>query len=231
MEITLQAALVAVVAIVPGAIADTVFRRLIGADWRQSEWSRAIRLVGFSAVGLALYAALSGVFGLPAPSFIFPSVLSTAAKDPSLVQLLAVAYLGQLVFALLSALILVRLLTWLDLLSSSSSHSCAWDYFVRCCVPDHWVVVTLGSGEAYFGRLAYADLSVAQAERDIILLEPALWNSQRAAYIGSEHQALFLPAQAISTITTHYDPDLDKRSLQPDTVVGSSDGSANAEVQ
>ena len=82
MEITLQAALVAVVAIVPGAIADTVFRRLIGADWRQSEWSRAIRLVGFSAVGLALYAALSGVFGLPAPSFIFPSVLATAAKDP-----------------------------------------------------------------------------------------------------------------------------------------------------
>jgi hypothetical protein len=56
MPTSAAALLILVIAIVPGALGNVVFTRLVGTDWREKELSTVVRVLAISVFGLALYA-------------------------------------------------------------------------------------------------------------------------------------------------------------------------------
>ena len=61
-----------------------MYRLLVGWDWREDQWQRVTRLVGFSVFGLALYATLGSVLPVPPPLYLSPEHVVTAFREPSL---------------------------------------------------------------------------------------------------------------------------------------------------
>ena len=96
----------------------------------------------------------------------------------------------------------------------TSPYPAAWDDFIRIGVQKHWVVIRLTNGEAYAGIIQYVDTSVNQRERDIVLLEPAIYLEKKQTYKVIPYQHLFLPAALISSVAVVYDPNVDKRITQ-----------------
>lgn len=93
----------------------------------------------------------------------------------------------------------------------NSPYPAAWDDFVRNDIPKHWAAIKLKKGEAYAGIIKYADISVHQGERDIVLSEPARYDKEKQVYSAVSYQGMFLPAGLISSIAVVTDPDRDNR--------------------
>jgi hypothetical protein len=55
------------------------------------------------------------------------------------------------------------------------------------------------------------DISVSQAERDIVLAEPAQFIEKENNYKVTPYQQLFLPAALIFSIAVVHNPEIDKR--------------------
>jgi len=109
----------------------------------ESQWTFALRLLGFSIAGLLLF-SLFGLIGAPEPTYIFPNLFS--AISPATLPIVAVAYLchcaaGAAVGAVAAFVVRLR----------PSGYPCAWDVFVRKCAPNHMVAVTLVNKETYVG--------------------------------------------------------------------------------
>ena len=83
--------------------------------------------------------------------------------------------------------------------------------FIRKYVPDHWVVLGLESGEIYAGKLKIADTSSTNEERDLVLEEPALYNSDTGEYISTSYQYMFIKSKNLYSIATVHEPTIDKR--------------------
>jgi hypothetical protein len=96
-------------------------------------------------------------------------------------------------------------------LSARSAYSSAWDHFIKSSVKDHWVTVGLNNGDVYAGYIEKADSSVAAAERDIILREPALYDQRLMRYRSLHYQSLFLLASTITSVAVVFDAATDKR--------------------
>jgi hypothetical protein len=212
----LLSVLVLLLAIFPGALGGRIYRLLVGVDWREKEWQGALRLLGFSIFGVTLYSLFASWLHLLPPTHLFPSTYITVAADPGLVaRLVFLPYTGHLIGGTLSGLGAALATRVLARFSSSSAHPCAWDDFIRRYAPGHWVTVGLTNGEVYAGKLLYADVGVASEERDLVLGEPARYESDSGNYVATSHQHLFITAANLSSIATYYDPAMDQRTVQP----------------
>lgn len=211
MPTTVVGIVILVVAILPGVPGDKVYRLLVGWDWREDQWQRVIRLVGFSVFGLALYATLGSVLPVPAPLYLAPEHVVTAFREPSLLPSLFGALVGHFsasgVAGFLAAVIARGSGRW----TPFTVYPDAWEHFVRELVREHWVVVSLDDGSSYAGMLDLADTSVREEERDLVLTEPAEYDPNDAEYKAMRYQFLFLPGRLISSIAVVHDPESDAR--------------------
>ena len=191
----------------------------MGVRWGESQWTFALRLLGFSIVGLAIY-SLFGFIGAPEPTYVFPAQF--AAMVPATLRVVAVAYLGHCISGAavggVAAFAVRRL---------STGYPCAWDKFVRTCASKHMIAVTLDNKETYVGLVGACDVTVEQGERDLVLTEPALYNESTKNYEALPYQHLFLRANQIYCIAVIYDPSADKRM----TPVGASPFSLERSVK
>lgn len=211
MPDTIVGLLIIVIAIFPGLIGDKIYRVLIGADWREREWQGILRLIGFSVVGVTLYALFSAVLDWYPPVHIFPSTYENISSEGSLLSKIFIPYSGHLVGGGIAGLLGAWGAKLLARFSSSSAFPCAWDQFVRSFVPNHWVVIGLESGEVYAGKLKIADIAASMEERDLVLEEPALYNTETNQYISTSYQFMFIKSKALYSIAVVNEPTIDRR--------------------
>jgi hypothetical protein len=213
MPASLSSLLIALIALFPGLIGNRVFQILVGVDWREKEWRSLLRLLGFSVVGLAIYAIPAGVFGWPAPVHVFPATYQSASPAAKNLNYIFIPYAGHLVGGFLAGF----LGAWGTILfaraSSSSAYPGSWDDFARKRAPRHWVVVGLSNGDAYAGKLANVDFAVSSADRDLVLEEPCKFDPETDRYTALNYQYMFVSASSLFSIAAVYDPDIDRREV------------------
>ncbi|MDO3377705.1 DUF6338 family protein [Geoalkalibacter halelectricus] len=213
MPDTIVGLLIIVIAIFPGLIGDKIYRDLVGVDWREKEWQGVLRLVGFSVVGVTLYALASSFFNWPSPVHIIPSTYETLSSQTSNFAIIFIPYSGHLLGGGIAGLLAAWGAKLLSKCSSSSAFPCAWDQFVRSYVPNHWVVIGLESGEVYAGKLKVADVAASSEERDLVLEEPALYNTESGQYISTPYQYIFIKSKTLYSIAAVNEPTTDQRII------------------
>ena len=234
---TLVGLLVVLLAVLPGIPGDPVYRSLAGVSWREKEHRHVLRLLSFSVLGLALYAAAAAEFGWYAPGYIVPASYAPNVFSVDSLGPFSVAYLGHLAGAAIVGAGAAIARRGLSRVKTSSGNRDAWDHFVNLCVPGHWIIVRLKSGAAYAGLLDHADVSVEPEYRDIILAEPAEWDEAQNCYVSSTHQVMFLRGVDIVSIVTIYESSRDSRVVAAGTALfqgvqdaGSKDSRASPEA-
>ena len=213
MPDTIVGLLIIVIAIFPGLIGDKIYRVLVGVDWREKEWQGVLRLIGFSVVGVTLYALVSDFFNWSPPVHILPSTYEKISSQASFLPSIFIPYSGHLLGGGIAGLLGAWGAKLLARFSSSSAFPCAWDQFVRSYVPNHWVVIGLESGEIYAGKLKIADIAASSEERDLVLEEPALYNTESGQYISTPYQYMFIKSRALYSIAAVSEPTIDKRII------------------
>lgn len=211
MPTSLTALLVIVFALVPGVPGEKLYRSIVGADWREQQWHRVVRIIALSVIGIALYAFIQKVSGLPLPFYNYSALADSAQVNAELARTTALALGGHLAGTIMIGGIGGFIVRKLNLLARLPVYPDAWDEFVKSHVGGHWVVVRLENEEAYAGILKRADTSVKESERDIILAEPAMFSRERNNYIPLSYQYLFLPGSLVSSIAVVYDNVIDSR--------------------
>jgi hypothetical protein len=202
--------LVLIVALLPGAAADEVFKRITGTNWREPVYRTTLRWLGLSLAGLALYVVVARELDMPPPLYVLPKSYTAPTLAAETLPRLLIPFIGHVFSAVVSAILISGVLWVLARVWPEQPYG-AWDVFVAKHVPSHWVVVGLEDGSAYQGKIRYAEKAVAAADRDLILEEPARFHSEIGTYKPTGHQHLFLPARAIYSVATIFDPDIDKR--------------------
>jgi hypothetical protein len=200
-----------IIGVFPGVIGDKVYRSLVGVDWREKEWQGIVRLIGFSVVGLAIYAFVAEQLNLIPPLHIFPSTYSSAAPQKTKLTEIFLPYCGHLVGGLLAGFLGAWGAKILSKFSSNSAYPSAWDEFIRCYVQRRWVVIGLENGEVYAGKIKIADISSGKNERDLVLEEPALYDPSTSKYISTSYQYMFIKAKELYSMAAIYEPGTDCR--------------------
>jgi hypothetical protein len=181
---------------VPGGFGEWLYRRIVGFDQNEKQIYAAVRLVGFSVVGLCLY-TLTCVWGSPLPVYVYPK--GVAALTPAGFPAVAAAFFGHCLGGALSGVAG----GWATRLSAPLFHSSAhesWDCFVRHYVKNRWVIVDLDNGQRYAGMVQNADVSANPAERDIVHCEPAPFNSETGEYVATPYEYMYIPAKMLSSV-------------------------------
>jgi hypothetical protein len=206
---TLIGVLIAVFAVLPGLPGEKLYSFFVGSNWREDKWSRTLRLLAFSLFGLAGYALVATHIGAPVPQYISAKALDQLAPDQF--GAFAAAFLGHVCAATFVGLLAGAGTRVLARLSGTSAYSSAWGHFIKMSAKDHWVTVGLNNGEVYAGYIGPTDVSVAAAERDVVLLEPALLDPTTMRYRSLKYQSLFLLASTIASVAVIFDAATDKR--------------------
>lgn len=218
MPTTVVALIIILFAILPGVPAHKIYRAFIGTDWRETEWEKIVNIIGFSTGGLLIYTIISSYTRLPHPIYIVPATFGSTSFGISSLLPIAASLLGHFISSALVALLTALGIRFIARWTPTSPYPAAWDDFVRVDVQKHWVVVRLTNGEAYAGIVKNVDISVSQAERDIVLAEPAQFIENENNYRVIPYQELFLPAALVFSIAVIHNPEVDKRI----TTIGST---------
>lgn len=227
MPTTVSAILVIVFGVLPGVPGDKLYRMLVGYDWREDQWHKAVRLVGFSLFGLALYVVVAVPFDLPSPAYLNPDSLVAAMAEPALQVRFFGALIGHFLASTVSGLGAALLVRLVGRTTKLAVFAGAWDSFVYSCLPGRWAVVALKNGDSFAGMVDSADTSVGPGERDIVLEEPAEYQEEVADYVAMNYEYLFIPGEAVASIAAVHDPELDSRKTELGTRIfrkGSTDG-------
>lgn len=198
MPDTIVAALILVLAVVPGSLGVYVFAVVNGADWRQKDWEAAVQHVAFSVIGLLAYVLAARLLNLLPAAHVTPSAYRTV--DAATLHLLLLPYVGHLAGGALIGLLAALGDRIVSRLSKSSFHASAWNSFATTSLQDRWVVATLTSGDIFAGRIGVADVGVAAAERDIVLREPALFDPTKQNYLATPFYEIFLPSALVQNV-------------------------------
>ena len=201
--------LIAAFAVLPGLPAEKLYSFFVGSNWREDKWSRTLRLLAFSLFGLAGYSLVAARIGAPLPQYTSAKAFEQLA--PNQLGAFSTAFLGHVCGATFFGLLAAVGTRVLARLSARSAYSSAWDHFIKSSVKDHWVTVGLTNGDVYAGYIETADSSVAAAERDVILREPALYDQRLMRYRSLHYQSLFLLASTITSVAVIFDAAKDKR--------------------
>jgi hypothetical protein len=204
MPSTINGLIVFLIALIPGVPGEALYSLLAGRDWREDQLRRVIRIVMISVFGLLVYFPIAHWTPLPMPRYVVPSALANISSDEQLIRLVG-SYVGHMTCAALVGAVLVPLQHALSSLTDSSTYPSAWDDLLRVHVPGRWVIVSLKNGDGIMGILETAEREVSQDERDILLKEPAFFDSNEEAYISVPYQYLFLPAALIESVAVVYD--------------------------
>lgn len=203
------------IGVFPGLIGDYIFRSLVGVDWREKEWRAILRLIGFSVIGLIIYALVAEQFDLTPPLHIFPSTYYSAAISQKIkLSVVFLPYCGHLAGGFVAGVLGAWGAILLSRFSSNSAYPSAWDEFIRRYSPHRWVIVGLENGEVYAGKLKIADISSGKDERDIVLEEPALYDPLSRNYISTSYQFIFIKASELYSIAAVYEPSTDTRIIR-----------------
>jgi small nuclear ribonucleoprotein (snRNP)-like protein len=216
MPTTLAGMLVLLFVALPGVPGEKIYRIMVGANWRDQPWQKALRLLGFSFFGLAIYTVVASWLAAPLPGYLTPDQLAAALSDSRSTPPLFLSFLGHFLGSAITGLTVGFSIRSLRRAATMTPFYSAWDHFIYVCVARHWVLVSLKNGEAYAGILELADTSVALGERDLILEEPAIYDEEKEVYIALGQQYLFIPGDTISGMAAVYDPSIDTR----ETTVG-----------
>ena len=200
MPSTVEAVLVALFGLLPGYPGERVMSWLVGTNWRETQGSRFLRILCFSAGGLVLYLVVGGWIDAPLPTYLFPSALAALASQPEHLRMMAIAFAGHAVAGTLAAVLAGTALRFGDPWLRGAAFPDAWTKFIRIYTPKHWAVVTMKTGEVYAGLIRSADISVSPTSRDLVLAEPAQYDGGRQNYITLPYQYLFLQAPSIASI-------------------------------
>jgi hypothetical protein len=200
MPSTVEAILVALFGFLPGLPGEWVLSRLVGRDWRETQWVRLMRILAFSATGLVIYLLATARVAAPLPTYLFPSALTALPAHPGDLRLMAVAFAGHTAAGTLAAGFIGVALRASDRWLRGGAFPDAWDKFVRTYASEHWVVVSVKTGEAYAGLIKSADISVSAKSRDLVLAEPAQYSADQGNYIALPYQYMFLPAPSVASI-------------------------------
>ncbi|HEV7486574.1 MAG TPA: DUF6338 family protein [Thermoanaerobaculia bacterium] len=206
---TLMGILIAAFAVLPGLPGEKLYSFFVGSNWREDKWSRTLRLLAFSLFGLAGYALVATHIGAPVPQYISAKALEQLA--PNQFGAFAAAFLGHVCGATFCGFLAGVGTRLIARMSATSAYSSAWDHFIKSSVKNHWVTVGLNNGDVYAGYIGPADVSVAAAERDVILLEPALLDQRLMRYRSLQYQSLFLVGSTILSMAVITDAAADKR--------------------
>lgn len=213
MPTTITAVIIILVCVFPGVLGDRVYRTLVGIDWREKQFGTSLRLIGFSIIGAVIYSLIAELLTLPPPLHLFPSEWEALAADHKRLGSILFPYSGHLVGGIIAGIIAAYGIKFIAKLSRASEFPCAWDAFARRYAPKHWVIVGLSNGDVYAGILKNADVSVAAADRDLVLEEPCLYDKESSNYQATSYQHLFIAANTIFSIATVHDPKLEKRMV------------------
>jgi hypothetical protein len=214
--------LVLLFVIVPGFLADSVFRLAYG-ERRLTDFERTVRSLIFSAFGLLAYlavvqavdAALAYLprFGGLADWVVSPPYLQalgdTAGKTAIILGLQAF-----LPFLLHTLVTILLALSWGGLLSrpwaerwyskstgrtaGGSAWQILWSRLHPSKSPARWLTVRLSGGLRVMGRLQVAnDLT---EEKDLILGEPWIWDAEKEDWFAENSRCIFIPAGKIESI-------------------------------
>lgn len=209
----LEALIVLLFFLVPGLIADSLFRFLL---WRRGtdKEDRILRGLYFSATGLLVLVAIGFIPLLDGdlPEYLFPAWWAAAeTADQSIVRTVLRSWGAHTVASILVALLLVWILSrprtaeLLQKFVKQSLYETAWQEFAERYF-ERWVVVTTSAGHQYYGILGTVS---GRDDKDIILHNPAAYEADDAGEIiqvaGTE--AVFIPADQIAEIAVSYPSD------------------------
>lgn len=206
---TVAGLLVFLLAVIPGLPAGKIYDAAVGVRWRETNSEQLLRLLAFSVIGLVAYAIAAGRFSWPDPSYVLPKTFTSEGFTVSQLGPMSVAYLGHVVGASLVGVIAALGLKGLTSFSPLSADRDAWDQFVNFSVPEHWVLVTLRTGESFAGKMHHADVSVGPEFRDVVLEEPALYDEDAGVHRTTWYQHLFISGSDIASVATVYMEDVD----------------------
>lgn len=208
---TIAGLLVVLVAVLPGVLGNLAYRALAGVSWREKETQQLLRLLAFSALGLAGYTFVASWLSWPLPEYVLPDTFVAGAFSAQSLPRLTAAYVGHFVFATIVGIVAGVVIVGLRKLGSGLGQRDAWDQFIHGSVPKRWVIVHVRSGESYAGFLDHADVSVEPNFRDLILREPYIWNEDAKTYNSTYNQYLFLQGSEVASMAVVHDPTQDKR--------------------
>lgn len=191
---TISGILIAVVAGLPGILAETLYSHITGRSWLEKDLQYYARVLGFSVAGLVGYGALSGTVSfLPFPVHILPETYSAENFVPAAIPMLSVGYIGHAAISAFAGIGFgAGLRTIRIYFPGVVNQEDAWDEFVKTYVANRWIVVRLDSGDAYAGMLQHADYGRKSDFRDIILAEPALFDENTQKYIATSNQFIYI---------------------------------------
>lgn len=219
MPDTITSVLILAFAVLPGVPGDKIYKLLVGYDWREDQWHRALRLLGFSVFGLALYSTVAALTTLPAAAYLNPGALESAARTGNYSNLLG-ALLGHFIAAALAGLGAALAVRIVGRRSRFSVFHGSWDHFVFQCVPQYWIILGLRNGEIFRGILEAADTSVGPGERDIVLQQPAWYNPDSQQYEEAGYHHLFIPGELVASVGVLHESRVDDPIRLPSGIVG-----------
>jgi hypothetical protein len=218
MNVDALSLLVIILAILPGLLGYWTYGGFFGSNWRESLFEKTLKVILISVLGLVLYVIFNPLVDLPPPLHVLPSTYDLNEFSQQTLHPIALAYLGHVIASEIVVIFAVFVIRGLQRWLPTSLLPGAWDEFARNLIDGHWVVVSLTSGEAYAGIVYYADISVRQQERDLIILEPAVYEKGSRNYKATPYQHLFLPSTLISSVATISDGE-DKRITTVNSMV------------
>jgi hypothetical protein len=214
--------LVLLFVIVPGFLADSVFRLAYG-ERRLTDFERTVRSLIFSAFGLLAYLAVvqavdAALAYLPRYSGLADWVVSppylealgdTAGKTAVVLGLHAfLPFLLHTLVTVLLALVWGGILSrpwaerWYSKSTGRSAGGSAWQILWSRLHPSEsparWLTVRLSGGLRVMGRLQVAtDLP---EEKDLILGDPWFWDADKKDWFAENTRYIFIPAGKIESI-------------------------------
>jgi hypothetical protein len=214
--------LVLLFVIVPGFLADSVFRLAYG-ERRLTDFERTVRSLIFSAFGLLAYLALvQGIDALVASSERYRGIETWILSPPYLQALgdaagktgVALGLTAFLPFLLHTMVTVLLALFWGGVLSrpwaerlysrstGRSAGGSAWQIlWGRLHPSDHparWLTVRLSGGHRVMGRFQLA--SDVLEEKDLVLGDPWFWDAEREDWFAENTRYIFIPAGKLESI-------------------------------
>lgn len=210
MTSTVNGLVVLVFVLIPGVPAEAAYNLITGSDWREERFQRVIRIVLLSVLGLVTCAVIAGVF-IKAwiPKYVMPAIYDAPWNRELLVEMSG-AYLGHTLTSLVFGFVFAGISKISAHLMGQTVYPSAWDDLLRSHTRNHWIIVSLSTGEAYAGILETADQEVPSEERDVLLKEPASYSAKKGNYFTLPYQHLFIPSALIDSVAVVYDDDADE---------------------
>jgi len=209
---TVAGVLVILLAVLPGIPGDRLYRALVGVSWRERDVHYLLRLVSFSVLGLAIYVLLAPLISMPPAEYVIPATFSSPSFGAASLRPIAAAYVGHIISAtVVGGLVGGSIVSVRAISRGRFGQPDAWDYFIHSAAPGRWVVVKVRSGESYTGFIEHCDVAVEAEYRDLVLMEPYLWNEASRRYAPTFNQLLFLQGSDVVSVAVVHDPAKDRR--------------------